>query len=51
MSWVVGIIGLLLIGAWIEQTLMRRWRARRWMRLRNELDKWCDYDDGPEGDY
>ena len=61
MSIVVAIIGLILIGAWIEQELVLRARKRR-ERARDhclrELEHitgpqkwWKDPDDGPEGDY
>lgn len=50
MSMVVGIIGLILLAAWIEQVITL------WARKRRKPDRaiakwWKDPDDGPEGDY
>lgn len=43
MSWVVGIIGLLLIGAWIDQIWTQRAHKKK------HIQWWKDPDD--EGDY
>lgn len=47
MSWVIATIGLILLGAWLDQILTLRARKRN----KQPVKWWKDPDDGPEGDY
>lgn len=47
MSIVVAIVGLILLGAWIDQL----WSQRTRKRSKQPVQWWKDPEDGPEGDY